>query len=251
MPAEQPNIEQWGLFELTLPGPSAGNPFTEVHLQGRFEGPGRAFTAEGFYDGDGTYRLRFMPDAQGDWCYTTASNVPGLDGISGGFTCVAPKRGQSRPGACAQHLPLRLRRRHARTIPSARPATPGPTSGEELEQQTLAHAGAGALQQAAHVRLPQGYTYNATSRRSTLRAAQSAHTTSTASTPPSFAISRPRRRPPSPGHRGRRHPLPPLRPLGLRRTCPRADDALPALRRGAPGRLSATSGGRSPTSSTS
>ena len=97
MPADQPDIEQWGLFELSLPGPSNGNPFNEVAFQVRFEGPGRNFVADGFYDGDDTYVLRCMPDTQGGWHFTTISNVPALDGVTGDFTCVAPRAGNHGP----------------------------------------------------------------------------------------------------------------------------------------------------------
>src|SRR3954452_15379134 len=75
--------EQWGVCEITLPGPAAGNPFVDVSLSARFTHGGRAVTAPGFYDGDGTYKVRFMPDRAGDWRYETASNVPALAGKTG------------------------------------------------------------------------------------------------------------------------------------------------------------------------
>src|SRR5476651_2277454 len=78
--------EQWGIFELTLPGPSAGNPFTEVELSARFTQGATTVNATGFYDGDGTYRVRFMPEITGEWSYTTRSNRAELDGKSGALT---------------------------------------------------------------------------------------------------------------------------------------------------------------------
>ena len=39
----------------------------------------------GFYDGGGTYRVRFSLPAEGEWKYTTASSASALDG-SGEFT---------------------------------------------------------------------------------------------------------------------------------------------------------------------
>src|SRR5262249_7647343 len=53
--------EQWGIYEIALDGPSGGNPFTEVDLSARFSQGDEAVTVPGFYDGDGTYRARFMP----------------------------------------------------------------------------------------------------------------------------------------------------------------------------------------------
>ena len=33
---------------------------------------------QGFYDGDGIYRVRFMPGIQGHWSYLTSSSAPEL-----------------------------------------------------------------------------------------------------------------------------------------------------------------------------
>jgi hypothetical protein len=58
-------VERWGIFELSLTGPSGGNPFVDVKLSAEFEQKGRVFQPEGFYDGNGVYRIRFMPDTPG------------------------------------------------------------------------------------------------------------------------------------------------------------------------------------------
>jgi hypothetical protein len=83
-------IEQWDIFEVTLKGPEGGNPFTDVKLSAEFKQHGRTFEPEGFYDGSGTYRIRFMPDSQGNWTYVTKSNRRELNGKKGRFTCVKP-----------------------------------------------------------------------------------------------------------------------------------------------------------------
>jgi hypothetical protein len=83
--AEGPVTEQWGLFELILTGPTNGNPFLDVRLSARFTRDGRAVEARGFYDGDGVYRVRFMPDEEGRWQYATASNAKELHGKAGEF----------------------------------------------------------------------------------------------------------------------------------------------------------------------
>jgi hypothetical protein len=90
-------VEQWGIFELVLNGPETGNPFSDVTLSARFENGGRAFSIPGFYDGDGTYRIRFMPDTAGRWTYATSSNIPDLNAKTGGFDCVSPSKGNHGP----------------------------------------------------------------------------------------------------------------------------------------------------------
>src|SRR4051794_23356318 len=73
-------VEQWDFLEITLKGPSTGNPFVDVEFGARFtsEDGARHIDVPGFYDGDGTYRVRFMPPAPGRWEYTTRSNVAAL-----------------------------------------------------------------------------------------------------------------------------------------------------------------------------
>lgn len=87
------SVEQWGVFEVALPGPSVGNPFVDVRLNGRFEQGDVVHEVAGFYDGDGKYRIRFMPERTGRWRYRTSSNVPELHGQTGAFTAGPPRPG--------------------------------------------------------------------------------------------------------------------------------------------------------------
>ena len=95
---------KYGIFELALPGPKEGNPFLEVDLTARFSGGGREFTVSGFYDGEGVYKVRFSPEAEGEWRYVTACNVPELDGISGSFACGAAEEGSHGPVQVAERF---------------------------------------------------------------------------------------------------------------------------------------------------
>lgn len=71
--AEPPQVEQWGRFELNLTGPASGNPFLEVELNARFTQGNTTINVTGFYDGEGQYRVRFMPEKIGEWRYITHS----------------------------------------------------------------------------------------------------------------------------------------------------------------------------------
>lgn len=73
------------IFELTCPGPRGGNPFTDVTLTAEFSLSQRIVKVRGFYDGEGTYKIRFMPDIPGTWSYRTESNRQELDGTVGLF----------------------------------------------------------------------------------------------------------------------------------------------------------------------
>ncbi len=84
------SIEQWGMYELTLQGPSNGNPYKEVRLTAAFTLEHRTVQVNGFYDGEGTYKVRFMPDAPGHWSYVTKSSAKELEGHTGALTCTPP-----------------------------------------------------------------------------------------------------------------------------------------------------------------
>lgn len=90
-------VERWGLFEITLEGPSQGNPFDDVRIAAVFECDGRQIRVPGFYDGDGVYRIRFSPGEMGAWRWRSQSNVEALDGRTGAFRCGMPGAGNHGP----------------------------------------------------------------------------------------------------------------------------------------------------------
>ena len=92
-------VEQWGVYELELKGPSDGNPFVEVKFSAVFTNGTKSIEAAGFYDGDGIYRVRFMPDTQGEWSFQTLSNRWALTKHYGKFTATAPVKGNHGPVA--------------------------------------------------------------------------------------------------------------------------------------------------------
>ena len=71
-------IAKWDMFEASFAGPSGGNPYLDVALEGVFRQTARTVRVPGFYDGDGTYRIRFMPDNEGEWSFTTRSSAAAL-----------------------------------------------------------------------------------------------------------------------------------------------------------------------------
>jgi len=91
--AAQEQIPQWDRFEKTLNFHTDKNPFTDVDLTATFvhENDGKAITIDGFYDGDDSFKFRFMPTMQGKWSYTTHSSEREMNGISGYIICTAPK----------------------------------------------------------------------------------------------------------------------------------------------------------------
>lgn len=97
----QQTIEKWGMFELALSQPETEklfrNPFTEGELSARFQNGYHTLTVNGFYDGGGVWKIRFMPQHTGEYAFEVFSNVPGLAGETGSFLCVPPAEGNHGP----------------------------------------------------------------------------------------------------------------------------------------------------------
>lgn len=62
-------VEKWGIYELDFQGKTDGNPFTDYSVSGCFTGENESVTVDGFYDGDGSYKIRFMPSFEGNYSY--------------------------------------------------------------------------------------------------------------------------------------------------------------------------------------
>ena len=95
----QANIEKWKVFELSLNGPNTGNPFTDIQLYGKFIQNGDTTSVPGFYDGEGIYKIRFMPQQEGKWTYVTTCNNKKLDNKKGSFVCTPAQNNNHGPVA--------------------------------------------------------------------------------------------------------------------------------------------------------
>lgn len=84
----QNKVQKWEIFEFALQGPSEGNPYVGTTFSARFTNGDHVLDQEGFYDGNGTYLVRFMPDKEGAWTYVTSSNKSQLNGKKGAFECI-------------------------------------------------------------------------------------------------------------------------------------------------------------------
>ncbi len=153
------NVTQYGLFELELGGPASGNPFRDVELGATFTHDGRKLEVHGFYDGDGVYRVRFMPDTVGKWSYKTRSNAKELDGASGSFD-VGPAR-------AGDHGPVRVVDTFHFAYADGTGFKPiGTTAyawnhqGEAMEQQTLATLKVAPFNKIRMCVFPKHYRYN-------------------------------------------------------------------------------------------
>ena len=154
------DIERWAIFETSLSGPTSGNPYVEVRFGAHFHFGHRTVDVDGFYDGDGTYRVRFMPDEIGAWTYTTFSNVAALDGKAGSFNAVAPSP--------TNHGPVRVRytthfgyEDGTAYVPIGTTCYAWTHQGDKLEEQTLTTLRTAPFNKMRMCVFPKSYAYNA------------------------------------------------------------------------------------------
>ncbi len=133
-------VEQWGVFELAAPSAE----FRHQH---------RTVAIDGFEDGIGTHKVRFMPDALGEWTYTSST------GESGRFEVTAPSAGN--------HGPVRLSNTFHFAYADGTPYLPIGTTcyawthqGEALEAQTLATLRSAPFNKMRMCIFPKHYAYN-------------------------------------------------------------------------------------------
>lgn len=148
---------KWAPFEIELKGPSHGNPFTDVELSANFGNNGKTYTAPGFYDGDGTYRIRLLVPESGTWSFTTSSNARSLNGITGSFEA----------GDAASRGIVRVANQFHFAYDDGTPHIPvGTTSyvwthqGEALEEQTLKTLANGPFNKMRMCVFPKSYLFN-------------------------------------------------------------------------------------------
>ena len=99
----QEQAERWDVWEVSCPGPAEGNPFLDHTIKGSFVGGQEKVEADGFYDGDGVYKLRFMPSFEGDYTFTITADF--LEEEEKGSFCLYPGGGrQSWAGESGRYL---------------------------------------------------------------------------------------------------------------------------------------------------
>lgn len=89
-------VERWGIQEITLKGKTEGNPFTDYSIRGIFTGKSETVEADGFYDGDGTYKVRFMPSFEGEYHFRAEGSFA-EDAAEGDFVVTPAGKGNHGP----------------------------------------------------------------------------------------------------------------------------------------------------------
>jgi len=155
----QLKVEKWRTFEIVLKGASGGNPFVDVQVSADFSNGAITKTVSGFYDGNGIYKIRFMPQETGSWTYVTTSNVKSLRNKKGKFECIS--------NAANNHGPVIVKDTFNFAYADSKPYYPFGTTcyawvhqGDSLARQTLQTLSHGYFNKMRMCIFPKDYDWN-------------------------------------------------------------------------------------------
>lgn len=151
-------VERWGMFEIALTGRTDGNPFTDCEIRGRFTHPCQEVEVSGFYDGEGVYKVRFMPSFEGEYRYEISGSFSD-ETAAGSFTVTPPSAGN--------HGPVRVADTYHFAYEDGTPHYSIGTTcyvwhlqSEELQEQTLETLRESAFNKIRFCVFPKHYDYN-------------------------------------------------------------------------------------------
>lgn len=150
---------RWAVFELVMHGPRHGNPYLDVELSASFSCGEHQVEVLGFYDGDGMYRIRLMPDREGQWSYVTRSNSRSLDGIEGSFQCTAADEGTHGPVRVVNDFHFAYED-GTRYVPVGTTCYAWTHQSRELQEETLAEVAASPFNKLRMCVFPKAYLFN-------------------------------------------------------------------------------------------
>lgn len=151
-------VERWGTFEVQAKGRTDGNPFTDYTVYGVFRGKNETVKADGFYDGDGVYKVRFMPSFEGEYTYEVSGSFSD-ETLTGSFLVTAP--------SASNHGPVRVANTFHFAYEDGTPFYPLGTTcyvwthqPEALQQKTLETLKKGYFNKIRFCVFPKHYDYN-------------------------------------------------------------------------------------------
>ena len=93
-------MKQYETFELIFQGPVLTESWSRADLTAEFSCGSITKTVKGFYDGDGRYVVRFLPEIPGPWRW----KVSGAVSASGGENCLPAEKARGVVKAVDTHF---------------------------------------------------------------------------------------------------------------------------------------------------
>jgi hypothetical protein len=153
------HVPQWGRAEFVFLVNADASHFTDTWITAIFRHQQEEKTVRGFYDDDGRFLIRFMPEREGSWTFTTTSNHPALHDQQGEVICVAADEDATGPVRSAETWHF--------SYANGQPYYPFGTTAyvwnyqsEEVQEQTLASLSHSPFNKIRMCVFPKHYTYN-------------------------------------------------------------------------------------------
>lgn len=150
-------IEKWGVFEISCIGRTKGNPFRDYTITAVFKSDAETVRINGFYDGEGVYKVRFMPSYEGIYTYKIGGSFSD-EVTEGRFLSVCPsEENHGQVMAEGNHLV------YADHVPHYSVGTTCYAwvhQTEELQEQTLETLKASAFNKIRFCIFPKYYEFN-------------------------------------------------------------------------------------------
>ena len=155
---ENGNLGKWDVLEIETKGFFDGNPFADFHIAGKFSGENESAIVDGFYDGGGVYKVRFMPSFEGEYHYEISGSFA-QTAKNGNFTVTPPEKNN--------HGPVRTANRYHFAYADGTPFYPIGTTcyawthqPAELQQQTFEELKRGCFNKIRFCVFPKHYVFN-------------------------------------------------------------------------------------------
>ncbi len=152
-------VQRWDVFEVSCNGHSQGNPFVDFSIRGLFQSRSETVEVDGFYDGDGVYKVRFMPSFEENYTY----EITGSFGtkVTGAFVVTAPSGNN--------HGPVRVANKYHFAYEDGTPYYSVGTTcyvwthqSQEQQEKTLETLSKGYFNKIRFCVFPKHYDYNLT-----------------------------------------------------------------------------------------
>jgi hypothetical protein len=151
-------VERWSVFEVSCPGHAQGNPFVDFTVSGIFSSKNESVQVNGFYDGEGIYKVRFMPSFAELYHFTILGTFAD-EKVEGSFNVLPAKSGN--------HGPVRVANTYHFAYEDGTPYYPVGTTcyvwelqNEALQRQTLETLSENAFNKIRFCLFPKHYDYN-------------------------------------------------------------------------------------------
>ncbi|MHC1772872.1 MAG: DUF5605 domain-containing protein [Flexilinea sp.] len=151
-------VERWDVLEISCPGNSDKNPFVDYYIQCLFRCKSQTVTVDGFYDGSGIYKVRFMPSFEEEYTFEVAGNFSD-ESYSGSFSVT--------PASENNHGPVRVANTYHFAYEDGTPYYSIGTTcyvwelqSEELQKKTLKSLKNSAFNKIRFCIFPKHYDYN-------------------------------------------------------------------------------------------